>query len=644
MQSGLVRDARGQDDLTDLEVVEIYWQIGAIHRALGQADRAQKDFEKALELDPGHEPSHQALVELFEAAGRWDVALDHRQRLLDTLDGEPRFLMCVGIAQLARDHLADPYQAIDAYLQALRILPDAREALEALLALYLETKQSQKAVEVLERLIAAPAVRDDARALKQFHFKLAQVYRDEVKDDGRAMEHFNLALDADPTFIDAFAALEGMLTERRAWPALEQSYHAMIRRLPKTPETHQARLALWRNLGELYRRALKNVDGAIMAFEVVSKAEPADGQVTETLADLYASKPGLEGKAIEAHRTSLRTTAQPARNVKALARLHAARKEYDEAFVTSQVAVHLLGDRDPDEEQVVERLKRYARETATRPMTDRLWTEHLYHERLRGPMAEVLSICQEATGGAFAVDHGRLNVNPKRDRVDVASSMLFFVNMYKYVARTLSMEAAELFKVPGAAGLVLGNTWPVCFLAGEDMFKDRPKKELWFAIAKAMAFSRPELAMARLHPPEELEAIFQAALYLAVPSFRPTADPGELQRQGRKLEKGLSETARPALFRAARECLKDPNQTELRGYIEAVEHTANRAGILLCADVEVAKRCLARDPGVAARLPERSKVRDLMLFCLSGNFFALRRALGLAIDIPTADGRAAAQT
>ncbi|HUB09934.1 MAG TPA: tetratricopeptide repeat protein, partial [Myxococcales bacterium] len=598
-----------RDDLTDLEVVEIYWQIGTIHRAIGQGDRAQKDFEKALELDPSHEPSHQALVELFEEAGRWDAALEHRQRLLDTLEGEPRFVMCIGMAKLARDHLADPYQAIDAYLQALKILPDSREALESLLALYLETKQSQKAVEVLEKLIAVPAVRQDARALKGFHFKLAQVYRDEIKDDARAMEHFNLALDADPTFIEAFAALETMLSERRAWPALEQAYHAMIKRLPKTPETQQARLALWRNLGELYRRALRNVDGAITAYEVVSKGDPADGQVIETLADLYASKPGLEAKAIEAHRAALRTTAQPARNVKALAGLHAARKEFDEAYITSQVAVHLLGDRDPDEEQVVERLKRFARETATRPMTDRLWTEHLYHERLRGPMAEVLSICQEATGGAFAVDHGRLNVNPKRDRVDVASSMLFFVNMYKYVARTLSMEAHELFKVPGAAGLALGNSWPICFLAGEDMFKDRPKKELWFAIAKAMAFSRPELAMARLHPREELEAIFQAALYLAVPSFRPTADPGELQRQGRKLEKGLSEAARPALFRAARECLKDPNQTELRGYIEAVEHTANRAGILLCADVEVAKRCLARDPGVAARLPERSKVR-----------------------------------
>ncbi len=629
-----------RDDLTDLEVVEIHWQIGELHRSLGQSDRAQKDFEKALELDASHEPSHQALVELYEAAGNWDQALEHRQRLLETLEGDARFPMCVGIARLSREQLGDPYQAIDAWLQALRVRPDSVEALEPLLDLYRETKQGQKAVEVLEALLALPATRSDPKALRQRHYELAQLLRDEIKDEGRAVAELNAALDADPMFVEAFAALEGLLTERRAWPLLEQSYHAMLKRLPKTPETQAARLALWRNLGELYRRALKNPDGASLAYEVIVKAEPHDVQALEILAELYAQRPGHEPKAIAAHRSLLAGTAQPGKSVRALTRLHAARKEYDEAYVSAQVAIQLLGEKGQDEEQIIERLKRFARESASRPMTDRLWSEALYHERLRGPMAEVLSICHEASGGAFAVEIARLNVNPKRDRVDVAQSMLFFVNAYKYVARVLGVEALELYKVPGASGLALGNSWPVCILAGEDMFKDRPKRELWFLIAKALAFSRPELALARLHPPEELEAIFQSALVLAAPSHQPTADPRELERVGRRLEKSLSDTARPALFRAARECLKDPAQRDVRGYLEAVEHTANRAGILLCGDVETAKRSLSRDTGVAARLPERSKVRDLMLFCLSESFFALRQSLGLSVEI-AAEGRAA---
>ncbi|MHB1846452.1 MAG: tetratricopeptide repeat protein [Deltaproteobacteria bacterium] len=629
-----------RDALTDLEVVEIYWQIGELRRELGQKERAQKDFEKALELDPSHQPSHQSLIELFEAASAWDQALEHRQRLLETLEGDARFEMCVGIARLSREHLGDPYQAIDAYQQALRVHPDRSDVLESLLAVYRETKQGQKAVEVLEKLLSLAAARGDPRVARDLHFALATILRDEIKDDERAIAELNAALDADPTFVEAFAAIEGLLTERRAWPQLEQSYHAMLKRLPKSVEGQAARLALWRNLGELYRRALKSPEGATMAYEVVVKAEPNDMQALEILAELYSAKPGQEAKAIAAHRAVLVGSAQPGTSVKTLTRLHASRKQYDEAYVSAQVAVHLLGERGHDEEQIVERLKRFARESASKPLTDRLWTEALYHERLRGPMAEVLAICHEATGGAFAVDIARLNVNVKRDRIDVAQSMLFFVNAYKYVARVLGMEALELFKAPGVTGLALGNSWPVCILAGEDVFKDRPKRELWFLIAKALAFSRPELALARIHPPDELDAIFQAALMLAVPTFSPSADPAGIERVGRRLEKALSDTARPALFRAARECVADPARRDMRGYLEAVEHTANRAGILLSGDIESAKRSLSRDVGVAARLPERSKVRDLLLFCMGESFFTLRKSVGLSVEVAS-EGRAA---
>lgn len=629
-----------RDDLTELEVVETHWQVGALCRQLSQTERSQKAFEKALEIDPSHEPSRQALVEILEETGQFEAAVENRHRLTELVEGEARFAMCVGLARLAREKLGDPYQAIDGYLQALRVRSDAPEILEKLYELYCETKQSLKAAEALERMLALASVRGDAAVARRVHFQLAQLYRDEIKDDSAAIKNLNLALDADPTFVEAFGVLESLLHGRRDWSGLEQSYHAMIRRLPKTPETHQARMVLWRSLGELYRLALKNPEGAMVAYEVVARGEPSDPHALELLADLYTAKPGQETKAILAHRGALRGTSQPGKSVKALARLHAARKEYDEAFVTAQVAVHLLGERAQEEDRIVERLRRYARDLAIRPMTDQLWSSHLYHERLRGPMAEVLGICHEATGGAFAVDYSRLGVNPKQDGVEVGQSMLFFVNMFKYVAKTLGCDASELFKISGLNGLTLGNSWPVCFLAGEDMFKDRPKKELWFLIAKVMAFSRPELALARLQPAEDLEAIFQAALAIAVPDYQPTAEPREFDRQGRRLEKSLSEAARPALFRAAKECLADPAQLDLRGYVEAVEQTANRAGILLCADVEVAKRCLSRDPGVAARLPERTKVRDLLLFCLSEDFFILRRALGLAIEIPN-EGRAA---
>jgi golgin subfamily B member 1 len=154
-----------------------------------------------------------------------------------------------------------------------------------------------------------------------------------------------------------------------------------------------------------------------------------------------------------------------------------------------------------------------------------------------------------------------------------------------------------------------------------------------------MAFSRPELAMARLHPLEDLEAIVQAAIVSVVPNHVATGDAEAVDRARRKLEKSFSEAARQPLSRAVREVLRDPTQLDLRSYLEGVEHTANRAGVLLCTEVDVAMRCFAQDQGAAARLPLRSKVRDLMIFCLSEPYFKLRQSLGISVEVKV-EGRA----
>src|SRR5262249_61819532 len=143
-----------REDLTDLEVVEIYWQLGDIHAALNQSDRAQNHFEKALSIDPGHEPSLRALVALADAAGRFDKSAEYRQSLLQVLDGEAKYQVCIELGALAREKLSDAYMAIDAYLAAHRLHPEALPVMDALYILYRQTRQGPKAAEVLEKMLA----------------------------------------------------------------------------------------------------------------------------------------------------------------------------------------------------------------------------------------------------------------------------------------------------------------------------------------------------------------------------------------------------------------------------------------------------------------------------------------------------------
>src|SRR4029079_15859892 len=101
-----------RESLTDLEVVEVYWQLGDVLAALGHADRAQNHFEKALAIDPGHEPSLRALVALMDKAGNWDKAADLRQQLVSVTEGDAKARVYLELGKLAREKLEDQYMAI----------------------------------------------------------------------------------------------------------------------------------------------------------------------------------------------------------------------------------------------------------------------------------------------------------------------------------------------------------------------------------------------------------------------------------------------------------------------------------------------------------------------------------------------------
>src|SRR5260370_13896013 len=124
--------------------------------------------------------------------------------------------------------------------------------MDALSVLSRETRQGPKAAEMLEKMLARPELRQDNEKTKLVYFALGEIARDELGEIDRAVAAFNSALNLDPRFLSAFSALEGLLVGQKQWKQLEDNYGQMIHRLPKTPETHAARMALWRAFGCLF--------------------------------------------------------------------------------------------------------------------------------------------------------------------------------------------------------------------------------------------------------------------------------------------------------------------------------------------------------------------------------------------------------
>jgi hypothetical protein len=260
----------------------------------------------------------------------------------------------------------------------------------------------------------------------------------------------------------------------------------------------------------------------------------------------------------------------------------------------------------------------------------------MLHERLRGPLAEIMALLAQHARPMFVQTTKELGINVKKDELDVQGSMLFLVNMFKYVARTLGVEPLRLFRraeVPSRLQLV--PTEPAGVLVAEELFSDRPKKELWFALGKALAFRRPELYMARLMPHDQLDLVFQAACSVGTSKFVVTADSNLVAKLKTELEKVLPEKVRTNTLKLlARQYCDVQHPGDVRAYLDGAELTSNRVGALLAADLEIVRRGVLGEKAQVSKLREESKLKDLSNFCISEDYAVLREQLGLAAVTP----------
>ncbi|MFZ5444170.1 MAG: tetratricopeptide repeat protein [Myxococcota bacterium] len=640
-------------DLTDLEVAEIYWTLGDLHLNLRQFDRAQNHFEKALAIDPAHEPSLRSMTGLMEQAQQFDRAVDFRQKLVEVLDGEQKFEAAVALGAVAKEKLSDPYIAIDAYLAAHRIRQDALDVMDALYVLYRETKQGAKAAEMLEKMLAVPALQQDAQRARRVWFALGELNRDELGDLEKAAACFNSALDAEWRFVEAFSALEQMLGRAKKWKQLDDNYKRMIARVPKTPDTHQVRMNLWKALGDLYLNALKAPEAAVQVYKVVAAGLPDNVEIQELYAGLAQTQPGFEQEAVDAWRRALPSTTNPGRVAGALAELAAKRKDYDSAWLAAQVSSGLIGEPGAGEKEILTKLGPYAkkREVAQRQLTDRLWTEHLFHPKVRGPLADLLAILFEQAGTLYKEDFTRYGIVPKKHFIDVATAQEYQIHHYRYVSRLLGMDQVAVFSpflittrermakrttepAPDPMiGVEICHTDPVALRFGGKFFSETGQREVYYLLGRTMTLLRPELALTQRLSGERLEAVLQAAISLSVDRFRFTADLRAIDTERKLLEKHLTPQARDALARVTREYVKVATPNDLRNFLEGAELSATRAGAFVAGEIEPVKRMVMAETGPNYRVQPRSKIRDLLVFALGDDLHALRVAVGTNVEV-----------
>ncbi len=613
---------------------DVYFKLGCIKREQGQAKQAINNFEKALGVDNAHRPTLEALVSLYTDLKDYRQVVAYKRQILDNVfEGAERFRMLQEIADIWNDLDKNPSKAIEALEEARDIEPTNLPLLNKMMQLYQATENWSKLVDTIGSI--AEMEKDSGRKSK-FLYTMAQIYRDKEQDLDRAVELFNDALDLNPTFLEAFERINKILTTKKDWKALERAFRKMLRRLSSANVSQpDLEYNLWHNLGLIYRDRLADTNSAIEAFKMATRYKPDEAVERQILAELFEASDQLEA-AIGEHAIVLQKDPMRIDPYRSLYKLYLKMHEYDRAWCMC-AALAFLKKADEEEQRFFEDYRPRGMIQVKSRLDNEQWVKNLFHKDENLFIGKIFDMI---TPAAIVAKTNQLRAArqlpslDKRFKQDPATSTVTFAKTFGWAAQVLGVPLPELYVRNDVAGaLVAVPSAPPASVAGQTVLTGFTPQELTFIVGKHLAYYRGEHYIRNLFPTlNELKVMFFAAIKIVMPEFAVPPEMAQAVNQtAAELVKYMQPIQRDSLRIVVQKFIEDGAKADLKRWMQAVELSAARSGLLLCADLEIAKKIIAAEPQLPGDLPPADKLKELIVFSVSEQYFALRKALGIAV-------------
>ena len=616
------RDSLGRDEITD-----VFFKLGIVKREQGDRRKALNMFDKALEEDPHHRPTLEAMVSVYEAANDFEQVIHYKKQVLDIADIEERFGLLDEIGDLWHEKVKNSQKAIEAYVEAAALEPDNHRLLHKLLMLYQTTRQWDEAIEIIQRVSDL----DDRKAAKaKYAYTVAVILRDEVKDTDRAVEKFNEALDLDEKQLKAFEAINKILNQKKDWKQLERAFRKMLHRISgKDDRDQDLEYNLWHNLGVIYRDRLKQYENAAEAFRVASTIREQDTEHV-ILAELYTLLGKLD-EAISEHQWLLRRDPYRVDSYQKLYKLYFDARAYDKAWCLARTLT-FLNKADAEQQQFFADNRPSGPIRPTNRLNDERWLKDLASSEQDLLVSKIFEQIWPAVLSLRIQNDKDAGLNKKHE-VDPATSTVTFARTFGFVANVLGMPAPRLFlRTDVQGGLTHMPVYPLASLSGATLLSGFQPSDLMFVAGRHLSDYRPEhYIRTMLKSNTELKTVLMAGLRLSgvVPQVEPAAE-----QAAQQIATKMQPAQRDALRSLAKRFVDAGARTDIKKWLQAVELTSCRAGLLVCNDLETAARMVTQ-LGAAGPvdLPPKEKVKELVLFSVSEEYFRLREQLGIRIPL-----------
>ncbi len=623
-----------EEELDRQSRAQVYHRLGAIRQELNDLRKAGEYFDRALELDQHHKETLERRVEVAEARHEHERVVEFTRWLLETEeDPQVRFAKLSRLGDLLSQELSRPQEAVGAYVEALDIEPNSVVVLRKLLDLYTKTRQWHEAVGILMRIIEQE---DQAARIAKYYYTAAVIYRDKIEDPMQAVELFDKALDADTSsMLKAFEAIDRILTKLKSWRELARAYRRMLHRIKQQDDDRMEhiKVQLWQNLGEVYRTRMGDFETAIEAYKIAVGLDESNEDLRVILADLYERTGENPQGVIEQHRELIKINRFRVESYRKLFTNYIETKKYDRAWCMAG-ALSFLESATEREEKFYRKYLGAGVPKASANFNQETFKK-LYHTDQDVVITYIMSILGQGLRPNYSISSIKdWGVHKRKDKVAKDDESVAR-NVYNYVTQTINLLPPPRLYLKGdqAMGMRNANCDPPTVLMGGDVRQKTNEREVTFVTAKALTWMLPQHYMGSIGQPTEFLKLYVMALIDITDPSRGLSQhfgeqemaakqqimemPGPLQVQAQKAMKRFMETG------------KNPNLSQ---WLKSVEHTAIRAGLLLCGDIHTAAACIKSDMVPIGKASMKEKIREMVLFSISEEYFELREELGLAIQ------------
>lgn len=620
------------------EQARLYVTAGQIAQdRLGNAPAAIALYREVLGRERMHPVALVRLGPLLFAQGDWDAAIDVFHKTL-AVSKEPAVLLLAfrSLGIIYQEHRQDLVKCVQSFQAAIAASPTDTECLRRLASVYIEAKDWSSSINVLLRLAE---VEPEREARVRTLLELASIYENGAHDRPNAILAHKKALELDPANQAAILRLSDLYEKEQDWQALADVTAAYVRTL--APDQRGKAAPLHLKMAEVFEQKLGDDGRAVNALRYALEAEPDNREALERVAQLYAKSPETFPHAVEMHRRLLRLDPFRIQSYHAMHNLFLRRGEHDKAFVAAEILVFLRGHQQDEELYYLEHKSKVAPVASAALSPDD-------HERLvthpleRGVLRAMMEIIGLELSKVFVADLARYDLK-KEDRHGPKSD-LPMRRVADELARTLSGAAAPPFELALTRRMELGffleSGNPPVLVVGANVPRRVQEKDQRYQLGRLLERLKGGHHLLELLAPKDLEHLVWAVVKIA-DLGAAVPEPVAVDAMQKRVLRALSSRGKRQLedLRAALAGFRLDLQRHRTGAVL----TAQRAGLVLTNDIEVAVRNIAKDypdvrpvfadaKGAAATIGKIPEVRELLSYAVSEEYFAARSKLGFSIQ------------